>query len=380
MSAPKPHKVRRLVIVGLFCLLVYGGVIGANRYFGGMALAAMAQMPKPTASVSVAKVQEQTWRQHISAVATLDARQGAHLTAQTSAIIAAVKFESGQMTKQGDLLVQLNDSQARAQLAKDQASLENALIELRRQTKLIAHKATSQEALQTAQASVREARASVDADKAQLANLQIRAPFDGHLGLRTVSPGQYVTAGSGVVDIQQWNPLRVVFDIPQRQLPQIALGDAVSLSVTGYPNQTFKGKISALGASVSSSTRSVRVEARIDNPDDLLRPGMYGEVRVRLAKKLQVLAIPRTAISYNTYGEYVYVIEKDKDSDVVKQRLVNVGAEHGDLVQIISGVKSGEQVVTSGQVKLYPGAHVKIVDDPALKNSTDTAQTNAGTE
>jgi membrane fusion protein, multidrug efflux system len=372
MHSPKPHKARRLVIVGLFCLLVYGGVIGVNRYFTGMALAAMASMPEPTASVSVAEVQSQAWPEQIYAVGTLEARQGAQLTAQTSGIITDVLFESGQTAKQGQLLVQLNDNRAKAQLAKDQAALENARYQMARQKKLIASKNTSQEAEQAAEATMREAQASVQADQAQLENLQIRAPFDGHLGLRSVSPGQYVTAGTGVVDIQQWNPLRLVFDIPQRELPRIAVGDAVSLSVNGYPDKRFQGKVSALGAALQDSTRSVRVEALIDNPNDLLRPGMFGQVQVRLANTLQVLAIPRTAITYNTYGEYVYLVEKGKDGDTVQQRLVKVGMQRGDLVQVTDGVKEGEQVVTSGQVKLYPGAHVKIVADPALSSTTAT--------
>jgi membrane fusion protein (multidrug efflux system) len=372
MHSPKPHKARRLVIVGLFCLLVYGGVIGVNRYFTGMALAAMASMSAPTASVSVAEVQSQSWPEQIDAVGTLEARQGAQLTAQTSGIVTQVLFESGQTAEQGQLLVQLNDNQAKAQLAKDQAALENARFQMARQKKLIASKNTSQEAEQAADAAMREAQASVQADQAQLENLQIRAPFDGHLGLRSVSPGQYVTAGTGVVDLQQWNPLRLVFDIPQRQLPRIAIGDAVSLSINGYPDKRFQGKISAIGAALDDSTRSVRVEALIDNPDDLLRPGMFGQVQVRLANTLQVLAIPRTAITYNTYGEYLYLVEKGKDGDTVQQRLVKVGMQRGDLVQVTDGVKEGEQVVTSGQVKLYPGSHVKIVADPALSANAAT--------
>jgi membrane fusion protein (multidrug efflux system) len=368
MHSPKPHKARRLVIVGLFCLLVYGGVIGVNRYFTGMALAAMASMSAPTASVSVAEVQSQSWPEQIDAVGTLEARQGAQLTAQTSGIVTQVLFESGQTAEQGQLLIQLNDNRAKAQLAKDQAALENARFQMARQKKLIASKNTSQEAEQAADATMREAQASVQADQAQLENLQIRAPFDGHLGLRTVSPGQYVTAGTGVVDLQQWNPLRLVFDIPQRQLPRIAIGDAVSLSINGYPDKRFQGKISAIGAALDDSTRSARVEAL----NDLLRPGMFGQVQVRLANTLQVLAIPRTAITYNTYGEYLYLVEKGKDGDTVQQRLVKVGMQRGDLVQVTDGVKEGEQVVTSGQVKLYPGAQVEIVADPALSSTTAT--------
>jgi membrane fusion protein (multidrug efflux system) len=360
-----------VIYVVLFCLLVYGGVIGVNRYFGSKALAAMASAPPPAASVATTQARTEHWPEQIDAVATLEAFQGAQLTAQTSGIVTQVLFKSGETAKQRQLLVQLNDNTAKAQLAKDQAALTNASIQLRRQRTLLAKKATSQENEQSANASFLEAQAAVQADQAQLDNLQIRAPFDGHLGLRSVSPGEYVAAGSGVVDIQQWNPLRVVFNVPQQDLPRLALGDPLQLSVSGYPGRSFNGTLSAIGAAVDTSTGSVRVEAHIDNPDRLLRPGMFGQVHVHLANSRQVVAVPRTAIAYNTYGEYVYVVEKDKQGDVAQHRLVHVGVEHGDLVQIEDGIKPGEQVVVSGQVKLYPNAPIEVVRDPALASAVD---------
>ena len=369
MASRKHQAARRVVYVVLFCLLVYGGVIGVNRYFGSKALAAMAAAPPPTASVAVAQAQKRSWPEQIDAIADLQSIQGTHLTAQTSGIVTQVSFHSGEAVKQGQLLVQLNDNTIKAQLAKDQAALENARIELHRQRRLLPKKATSQESEQSAEATYREAQATLQNDQAQLENLQIRAPFDGHLGLLGISPGQYVAAGTGVVDLQQWNPLRVVFDVPQQDLPRLSLGDPVRLSVNGYPDRQFSGKLSAIGAAVESDTRSVRVEARIDNPDERLRPGMFGEVHVQLADSRQVVAVPRTAIAYNTYGEYVYVVEKGKHGEIAQHRLVHVGVQHGDLVQIRDGVRRGEQVVVSGQVKLYPNAPVEVVKDAALASA-----------
>jgi membrane fusion protein (multidrug efflux system) len=320
----------------------------------------------------VARAQTQRWPEQIDAVANLQSIQGTHLTAQTAGIVTQVLFHSGDAVKQGQLLVQLNDNTTKAQLAKDQAALDNARIQLHRQRRLLAKKATSQESEQSAEATFREAQAAVQDDQAQLDNLQIRAPFDGHLGLRAVSPGQYVAAGTGVVDLQQWDPLRVVFDAPQQDLPRLKLGDPVQLSVTGYPGRRFSGRLSAIGAAVDTNTRSVRVEARIDNSDQLLRPGMFGEVQVQLADNRQVVAVPRTAIAYNTYGEYLYVVEKGKHGgEVAQHRLVHVGVEHGNLVQIKDGVQPGEQVVVSGQVKLYPNAPVAVVQDPALASAAN---------
>ncbi|APZ43202.1 efflux RND transporter periplasmic adaptor subunit [Acidihalobacter ferrooxydans] len=360
----------------IFVIIVYGGVIGFNRFITGKFLSAMASMPPPAVGVSVAKAKAQTWAEKLQATASLSAEQGTMLTSQSSGTVTALHFESGQTVRKGTLLVQLNDNVARTQLASAQAKLLNAKQQMQRQRKLYAHQATSESNLQAAEASYREAQAAVQSAQATLANLQVRAPFNGHLGIRQVSLGQYVQPGTDIVDIQQWNPLRVDFSLPQGDLSRVAVGNTVELSVSGLPHAHFAGKVTALGSSVNNSTRTVSVQAKIDNSKDQLRPGMFGQVTLRLAQQRKVIAVPTIAITYSTYGSYVYVVKHTDKGRIAKQVIVKTGPTQGNYVDVTHGLKPGETVVIAGQVSLYPGAHVKIV--PAPKGLLDTATATAG--
>lgn len=375
MASRKTRFARRIVFMLAFIAVIYGGVIGLNRFMGAKFLQAMAAMPRPMVSVSVAKAQVQTWPQELQAVATLTAEQGTTLTTESSGTVTGLHFDSGQAVKRGQLLVQLNDNVVRAQLAVDQAKLVNAKQEIDRQRKLFKRQATSEAALQAAEAAYHEAEAMVQVDQAKLDNLQIRAPFDGHLGIREVSLGQYISPGTRIVDIQQWNPLRIDFNLPQRDLARLAIGDDVSLQVDGLDGRVFDGKVTALDAAVGSATRTISVQAKVDNAQNLLRPGMFGQVTVRLAKSDTIVAIPATAIAYNTYGKYVYVIENTGKGAVAEQRIVQTGAARGNEVAITHGIRPGETVVVAGQVSLYPHARVKIVPAPKSLSAPDNAKT-----
>jgi membrane fusion protein (multidrug efflux system) len=271
------------------------------------------------------------------------------------------------------LLVQMNDNVARAQLAADQAKLLNAKQQIERQRKLFARQATSQASLQSAEAAYPEAQAAIQSDHARLSNLQVRAPFAGHLGIRDVSLGQYISPGTGIVDIQQWNPLRVSFNVPQRDLAKLAIGNAVDLSVDGLSGKSFSGRITAFGSAVDNSTRTIAIQAEVKNDKNELRPGMFGQATIRLAANTSVIAVPSTAITYNTYGEYVYVIKDSSKGKVAEQRIVQTGSARNGETAITRGVKADETVVIAGQVNLYPGARVKIVAAPKGISSPDTA-------
>ncbi len=360
MASPKAHFKRRVVIMVLFIAVVYGGVIGFNRFIGAMIHKAMAAAPAPMISVTTSKAQNLTWAERLQAVASLKAVQGTMLTAQTAGMVTGIHFKSGDAVKAGTLLVQLNDNVAQAQLASDRAKLLNAKQELTRQRSLFPQKLTSQSQLQAAEATYDEATAAVAADQAALANLQVRAPFDGHLGIRQVSLGQYVSPGAGAVDIQQWDPLLVDFQIPQRDLARVAVGDGVALSVSGQPSHSFAGTITALGSAFDSTTRNLSIEASVPNADGLLRPGMFGDVTISLMATNQVVAVPQTAIAYSTYGEYVYVVKQTDKGTIAEERIVQTGANRDNLIAVVKGLKAGDEVVTEGQVNLYPGAHIKI--------------------
>lgn len=373
MASRKFRLARRITFMLIFILVIYGGVIGFNRFMGAKILEAMASMPKPVASVSVATAQNQTWPDQVRAVGSLKADQGSVLTAQSSGIITALHFKSGQTVKKGRILVQLNDNVERAQLAADQARLVNAKQEMQRQRQLYTRKATSQTTLQAAEATYRTAQAVVETDRAKLDNLQVRAPFDGHLGIRLVSLGQYVSPGTGLVDLQQWNPLRVEFSVPQRDLAKITVGNPLSLTVDGINHRTFSGRVTAIGSAISTDTRAVTVQAEVQNADNALRPGMFGNVVARLAKQRQLVAIPSLAITYNTYGEYVYVVKDSGERKIVEQRIVRSSGTRNGLAEITRGIKPGDVVVTAGQVNLYPKARVKVVPLPSGLDASSTS-------
>lgn len=364
MASQKMRLTRRLVILVLFVAVVYGGVIGFHTVTQHLFLKAMAAKGAPVVAVSTAPAKRQTWPEELSAVASLKAVQGTTLTAQSAGTVTGLHFHSGDQAKAGTLLVQLNNNVERARLRADEAKLVNARQEVKRQRNLFHRKATSQSQLQSAEAAYSEAQAAVQGDHAALDNLQVRAPFNGHLGIRQVSLGQYVSPGTSVVEIHQWNPMLVDFQVPQRQVGQIANGDALALTVDGLPGQTFRGHITSLASSLDSGTRNLAVQASVPNPKAVLRPGMYGEVRIRLGGSRTVVAVPRTAVTYNTYGKYVYVVEKTAKGLVAKERIISTGPIHHNMVAITKGVKPGDRVVIAGQVKLYPGAHVKIVPSP----------------
>ncbi len=364
MSPPKSRLIRRLLVVLGLVIVVYGGVIGFSRYMGAKFLSAMANMPRPPVSVSVVRAKTMMWPQTLSAVASLESIQGASLSPQSAGTVTGLFFDSGDMVRKGQLLLQINDNVAHAQLASAQARLTNAKQARDRQRNLIKRQATSEASLDDAVANFRKAQAAVQQAQAVLTDLQLRAPFDGHMGIREVSLGQYVAPGTVVASIEQWSPLRVIFSLPQREIIRIKIGNKVHLRVDGLSKKGFDGKVSAIDASVDSRTRDVRIEARIDNADERLRSGMYGVAEIILKQGEQVLAVPQTAITFKSYGAYLYVIKQQQGADVAMARSVQTGRQHQGYVAVTHGVKAGEQVVIAGQVKLHNGARVRIVPAP----------------
>lgn len=364
MSSPKSRLIRRLLVVLSLVIVVYGGVIGFSRYMGAKFLSAMATTPRPPVSVSVARAKTVMWPQTLSAVASLKSIQGAALSPQSAGTVTGLFFDSGDRVRKGQLLLQINDNVARAQLASAQARFTNAKQARDRQQDLIKRHAVSEASLDDAVANFRKAQAAVQQAQAVLTDLQLRAPFDGHMGIRDVALGQYVAPGTTVAKIEQWNPLRVIFSLPQREIMRVKIGNKVHLRVNGLGKKGFDGKVSAIDASVDSRTRDIRIEARIDNSDERLRSGMYGVAEIILKQGRQTLAVPQTAITFKSYGAYLYVIKQQQGGDVAMARSVQTGRHHQGYVAITHGVKAGEQVVIAGQVKLHNGARIRIVPAP----------------
>jgi membrane fusion protein, multidrug efflux system len=276
--------------------------------------------------------------------------------------------------KQGDLLVQLEVSQEQAQLRSAEAQMRLSGANLLRQQNLLKSRVSSQADYDSVQAQHDQAVARVEEVKALINKKTIRAPFSGVLGIRAVNLGQYLQSGAQVAPLQSLDPIYVNFWLPQQNLGQIAAGQAVRVEADGLPNVTFDGKINAVDAVVDEATRNVRVQATLSNPNGLLRPGMFVNSQVPLASKASHVVLPATAIQFAPYGDMVYIVEEMKAPDGktyrgVRQQVVKVGESRGDRVAILSGVKPGEEVVTSGVFKLRPGVHVQVNNSIQPANS-----------
>jgi membrane fusion protein (multidrug efflux system) len=355
-------KAYAIVILGL--VILFGGIFGFKAFVNQMVAKAIANAPKPVFSVSATKVREQEWHPELQAVASLKAVQGTELSTQIAGNITAIYFHSGSYVHAGQLLVQVDDSNQLAQLRVDRANLHLAEVNLKRTKTLIADKAASQAQLDQARATYAVDQATVQNDQATLHKLAISAPFSGYIGINKINVGQYVMPGTAIADLQSWNPLHVDFTLPQADLPLLQRGTPVHFQSDATGNQTFIGKITALGSAINSQTRQVEIQATLENPKNVLRPGMFGQVTVVRDAVQKVLTVPAAAITYNTYGNFVYVVESKtvdgKKSQIAVQHVVETGAERDGQVAIRKGLKAGDLIVTAGQVKLTNDAPVSV--------------------
>lgn len=360
---------KRMIIMLISAFIVFGGVFGwkaVQSYFIGQYFA---HYTPPPETVSASSARTETWQPTLSAVGNITAVNGVELSPEVPGVIERFAFESGQVVKKGDLLIQLDDSGDKADLAGLKAQLELARINYARQQTLRKQKLGSPSDLDTARTLLRQAEANVVSKETVIAKKAIRAPFAGRLGIRKVNLGQYVAPGTPLVSLQSVDPVYVDFALPEQHIHEVHAGQTVRVSVDAFPGEVFTGKITAVDAEVDPRTRNLSLQATLDNPQQRLQPGMFAAVKVLLPAQEQVVTLPRTAISYSLYGKSVYVIEerpakKDDKNDapvlVARQRFVETGQERGKEVAIVRGVKAGERVVTAGQLKLHDGAHVRI--------------------
>ena len=349
---------KRLVVVVLLLVLLFGGIF----WFKQRQFQQMAAMfgPPPPAVVTATQVTAQDWRPQLDAVGTVTAIQGIAVANEVPGVVRDIAFESGQKVAAGDVLLHLDDAVDQAELRGLQAALALARLKYQRATKLIKERSVSQSDFDTAQAELSNAQAQVASKQAVIEKKVVRAPFDGELGLRAVSLGQYLPAGSTIAPLVKLDPVYVDFSLPERHLPAIAVGQAVKVTVDAHRDTRFEGVLEAVDPDIDASTRQLRLRARLANPDGLLRPGMFARVALDLGRNEQVLTLPRVAITYAPYGDAVFVISEQDGKSVVQQHQVHTGAVIGERVVIEQGLKAGDKVVLTGQVKLRNGAAVKI--------------------
>jgi len=350
----------------LLAVAAFIAVIGFIKFRQIQAASAQSSsfQPPPEAVTTIVARQE-PWEQTLGAIGTVTAVQGVTVSADLPGIVDAITFESGRTVKTGDVLVKLDTRQEEAQLAAAEAQQDLNHLNLERTRGLLEQGITSQADYDRASAESKQAEAGVGEIRATINRKVIRAPFPGILGIRQVNLGQYLKGGDPVVPLQSLDPIHVDFAVPQEEIAQMRVSREVRVAAEGESGADPAGKITALDSIVDPATRNVHVQATLANPQGRLRPGMYVKVRVILPSQETVVALPASAVRYAPYGNSVFILEEMKDPKGqayrgVRQQFVKLGSERGDRIAVLSGVKPGEEVVTSGAFKLRNGAAVLV--------------------
>lgn len=366
---------KRMAVMLVLIGIVLGGIFGFQAFKSKMMRKYMSA-GQPPQTVSTTKPAFEEWQTQERAVGTLRAVRGADLAPEIAGTVQAIRFQSGAQVKAGTPLVQLNAEADAARLKSLEAAAALAESTLRRDTDQFKVQAVSQATLDADTAAWKSAKAQVEEQQALVAKKLIRAPFDGRAGIRAVDLGQYLSPGTKIVTLQSLDPAFVDFIVPQSALARYSVGQKVVVTTDGFPGQSFEGRVSALDSKVDPATRNVKVRATVRNPKQLLLPGMFATVETASGGPVRLLTLPQTAISFNPYGNTVFVLEERKGAGgkaelVAQQKFVTTGATRGDQVAVLSGLSEVETVVTSGQIKLRSGAVVVVNND--IKPSNDAA-------
>lgn len=350
---------KRLILVVLLLIVLFGGIFGW-KYYSGMQIAAMMSQPPPPAVIASAEVKLESWQPYLHAVGSVTATQGVFVTTEVAGQVREILARSGQHVNAGDVLLRLDDSVDKADLDGLVAQRELAKLQFERARKLLRDKSVSRSEYDTSRANLDSAEAAVAAKRALINKKTIHAPFSGQLGIADINLGQYLSPGDAIVPLQALDPIYVDYNLPERHLAQVQVGQSVIIEVQAWPDQRFQGVISAINPGVDTGTRTLRLRATLANPEQLLRPGMFAEVSTVLPLRKNILTLPRTAVTYNPYGETVFVIQKSDHGLTVQNRPVKTGEVRTGRVEILEGLKAGDQVVSAGHNKLRNGQPVTV--------------------
>ncbi|WP_200173913.1 efflux RND transporter periplasmic adaptor subunit [Ectothiorhodospira shaposhnikovii] len=366
---------RRMILMLLVVSLLLGGVFGYKAFINALITDIFDNMPEPVATITATEAREQVWRPQLEAVGSFAAVQGADLTTEVSGIVQEILFDNGARVRAGEVLMRLDSRTDVAQLRRLEAAARLADLELERARRLVRQNNISEAELQRRESEAEQAAAAVQEQAARIQQKTLTAPFSGQLGIRQVNVGQFLSAGDPVVSLQALNPIYLNFSLAERRLGEVVPGLPLRVKVDAFED-TFEGRVRAIEPAVRASTRTFEVQAIIPNPEQRLRPGMFGRVILDVGEEAAVVVVPQSAVSFNPYGDSVYVIQSgDEDELRVRQRFVRTGTRRGDLVVILEGLAPGERVATSGLLKLRNNAVVKINDDPDLQPGEESAPT-----
>jgi membrane fusion protein, multidrug efflux system len=369
--------IKRMVIMLVAVAVVFGGIFGFQAFKAVMIKKFIAGISNPPQTISAAAAATSEWQPKIEAIGSLRAVKGAELSLEASGVVESISFNSGDDVEAGAILLKLRTADDVARLDSLKAMAELNEITLDRSQRLLKTQAVSQAQLDSDGAKVKDAKAQVAQQQAIIDKKILRAPFAGHLGIRAVDLGQYLGAGTAIVTLQALDPIYVDFYVPQQSVDQVRLGQQVSVKVDAYKDQTFVGEISAVNPKVDVSNRNVQIRATLKNRDHRLLPGMYATIDIAVGSPATYVTLPQTAISYNPYGDTVYVVESKgndaagKPQLVARQTFVTVGPTRGDQVAILRGIDAGDTIVTAGQIKLHNGSVVMV--DNSVTPTADAA-------
>jgi membrane fusion protein (multidrug efflux system) len=393
--------IKRFIIAASIVGLFLGGLAYFNLVFKPKMIGEfMAKMVPPPATVTSEVARIENWTERMHAIGTLVAMEGVDVAPQVAGLVTDYFFDSGDDVEKGAKLVKLDTSVEEAELADNKATLTQANLDYERQKNLVEKGAVSQATLDQTVAKRDSALADVQRVEAIIAQKNITAPFAGRLGLRYVEKGQYVPAGQRLVLLQALDPIWVDFPVPETTVGKFVIGSTVELAADAFPDRSFKGEVEAFDARLNQDARTLMVRAKVPNPDRTLMPGMFANVAVLAGGEKEFVTVPRTAVTYGLYGDSVWVVKSGAPEPAatpaptasnepvasavaadaaptgaipaapkltVERRFVRAGPTQGHRVAIVEGIKDGEEVVTSGQLKLQPGATVKIDNSGALK-------------
>jgi membrane fusion protein, multidrug efflux system len=361
----------RLVITLIVLVLLGGALYGFNSFRAKAIADFFANNKPPPTPVSLAEATVQSVPKYLTAIGTLVAARQVTVAPEVAGRVMQIPFESGASVKTGDPLVQMNDSTEQADQLAQRAQARLAELNLERYRDLRRSQATPQSNVDQYQAQLDEINANMKRTQALIGQKLIKAPFDGELGIRQINVGDYVTAGATIVTLTDLKSLYVNFSLPEQALPKLSIGQKLLLNADPLPGRDFEATISTIEPQVSADTRAVKVQATLDNRERALRPGMFANVRVVLPPQDNTLTVPETAIDYTVYGDSVFVAVNEKTPDgkeqlVVQRHPVKVGDRTQNRVEIRDGLKPGDRVVVSGQLKLSNGTAITVSDSRAL--------------
>lgn len=374
----KTRMILMIIIVGV----IFAGIFGW-KVFGKIMMKRYIASQVPIVTVSAMSAAYSDWQPQYKAVGSTRAIRGVYVTTQLAGMVETIHFKPGAMVKEGDLLVSLNIKPDVAQLKSLQANAALAKITYNRDKAQYAAEAVSKQVVDNDLASLKSLEAQVTQQFATIAKKVIHAPFTGRLGICLVNPGQYLNPGDKITALQQLDPLYVDFYLPQQALMEIKVEQPVTVTVDTFPGKIFTGRITTIDPIVDQSTRNVQVEATVDNPKFLILPGMFATTTIETGIRKHYITLPQTAVSFNPYGDIVYVLSKSQDKSkdnkeiwIATQRFITTGETRGEQIAILQGVKDGEMIVTSGQLKLKNGSKVTINNSIVPSDSAEIKTDN----